>query len=83
MVKKNITIDKLAVMVQKGFENTATKQRLDDLQNWSEGKFVKIEKDLKDIKRQLTDIVYRSEFDELKNRVKDLENLLAFNNKKR
>jgi archaellum component FlaC len=31
MVKKNITIDELAVMVQKGFADTATKNDIKDI----------------------------------------------------
>lgn len=79
MKKKNTTIDDLAIMINNGFEKTVTKEQFETL----DFRMVKVEKDLKDIKKQLTDIVYRSEFDELRERVKDLENLLAFNGKKR
>ena len=62
MKKKNVMIDELAMMVQKSFENTATKDQFERL----DLRMGRVEKDIKDVKKQLTDIVYRSEFDELK-----------------
>lgn len=82
MKNKNITIDDLATMINKGFANTATKEHVEHLEEWAAGRFNNIEKSLKDIRKQLTGIIYRHEFEELEVRVKDLENLLAFNSKK-
>lgn len=44
MAKKNITIDDLAVMVQKGFAETATKVELKSLENKIDERFDKMEK---------------------------------------
>lgn len=70
---KRITIDNLAVMVQKGFsEQSETLNK----------RFDKIEKDLTIIKGQLVDVVHRSDFDKLENRVEYLENILNLPAKK-
>ncbi len=66
---KNITIDELADMIQKGFAG-------------QDKRFDKIEQDLTTIKGQLVDVVYKSEFNKLENRVADIENLLAMLAKK-
>jgi hypothetical protein len=69
MKKKNITIDDLAVMVQKGFEETSKKEevnrRFDDVGK----RFDKIEKLI------LTDHLERIE--KLEEQVKELRGLLA------
>lgn len=64
MVKKNITIDDLAIMVQKGFDG-------------QDNRFSKIEKDLSIIKGQLAGVIYKPDFDKLEMRVEYLENMLA------
>lgn len=64
---KKITTGGLAAMVQRGFSEQS------EMLN---KRFDKIEKDLTTIKGQLVDIVYRSDFDELENRVEYLENIL-------
>jgi len=66
MAKKNLTIDDLAVMIKKGFDNTVTIAR-----------FEKVEKDLTIIKSQLAGVVYKPDFDKLEMRVEYLENILA------
>jgi len=90
MKKKNITIDDLARMVQKGFEETATKKQVEvldgkvvNLEKWAKRRFDNIDRELKSIRKQLTGIVYRAEFEKLEARVKDLEDLLALTAKKR
>ena len=60
---KNITIEDLAEMVQKGFAG-------------QDKRFDKIENDLIIIKGQLADVVHKSEFDKLESRVEYLENIL-------
>ena len=70
MGKKEITIDDLARMVQKEF--TGIQQQLKGL-----------EKNDQAIMKKLDGIVYRHEFEELRLRVKELENLLAVNDRKR
>jgi archaellum component FlaC len=84
MKKKNLTIDDLAIMVQKGFEGTSGKGQVEKLENqvenlerWAKSRFDNVDRDLKGIRKQLTGIVYRHEFEGLDDRVKDLENLLA------
>jgi hypothetical protein len=71
MAKKNITIDELAVMVQKGFAEQTEKF------TGIGGRFDKVEKDLSIIKSQLAGVVYRPDFDKLESRVEYLENILA------
>jgi len=67
---KNITIDQLAEMVQRGFSDMtgkmATKQQ-----------FENVKKDLTIIKSQLAGVVYKPDFDKLEIRVEYLENILA------
>lgn len=77
MKNKSITIDDLARMVQKGFNETANKEQVENLEKWSKLRFDDIDRELKSIRKQLTGIVYRHEFEELETRVKGLEGLLA------
>ena len=77
MVKKNITIDDLAVMIQNGFDNTATKEQLENLENKVEKidkRLVNVEKDVKEIKFDLRDISSRT--DKLETDVRYIENTL-------
>jgi len=74
MEKKNITIDDLAVMVQKGFYEID--QKLNKLDN-------KMDNGNRMILKRLEGVVYRTEFEKLEVRVVELENLLAVNNKKK
>lgn len=91
MKKRNITIDDLAVMVQKGFEETATKEQVDVRFDKVEGRLDKVEGRLMKIeirmdnveseieeirKHQIAHTIYRDEFEKLQNRVKALEKLL-------
>ncbi len=48
-MEKKITIDKLARMVQKGFEDTASKQDVGEIRN----DIVEVRKDIKEIKEIL------------------------------
>lgn len=75
MAKKNITINDLAIMVQKGFdgadkhfEKTATVEQLDSLKKWAEGRFNRIEKLL--IEEQ------NRKIEKLESRIEYLENML-------
>ncbi|MBZ1345524.1 MAG: hypothetical protein KY055_02775 [Candidatus Nealsonbacteria bacterium] len=62
------SLDKLGVMIAKGFnENTEQHQRI----------FNRLDR----IEMKLGGMVYRREFDELKGRVDELENLLAIKKK--
>ena len=77
MAKENITIDDLAIMVQKGFNEMAKKSDMDLRFEQIDKKFDKIEKDLSIIKSQLAGVVYKPDFDKLEMRVEYLENILA------
>ena len=65
---KRISLENLAMMIKKGFnENTEQHQKI----------FNRLDR----IEMKLEGIVYRREFDELKGRVNELENLLAIKKK--
>jgi len=81
MRKKTVTIEDLARMVAGGFEDT--KEQVGNLEKWAKMRFDNVDRDLKEIRKQLTGVVYRYEFDRLQDRVKDLEGLLAAGSKKR
>ncbi len=67
MANKNITIEDLALVVQKGFEKTATKEQLEKL----ETKVDKIDERLKSVEDKLENI------QDLRPRVKTLEDALG------
>ena len=69
MAKRNITIDDLARMVQREFKEV--NQKLN-----------RLDKNDQTILKRLQGVVYHHEFDDLKMRVKRLEDLLVVNNKK-
>lgn len=66
---KNITLDNLAAMVAKGFEDTATKADIIRL----EDKINHLEQGQEDIKLRLDNVAYRFEVKELERRVERLE----------
>ena len=70
MKKKNVTIDDLALMVQKGFDETATKSELKSLETKMDKRFDKIEKII------LAD--YGDRIEKIEIEVKELKDLLAF-----
>lgn len=70
MAKKNITIDDLAVMVQKGFEETSKKEEVNKRFDVVEKRLDKIEKLI------LND--HRERIENLERAVKNLKDLLAF-----
>ena len=70
---KKITIDDLAIMVQKGFFGIK-----EDFDN----RLGKLEKGQQLILKRLEGVVYRTEFEKLEIRVKELEELFAMPNKK-
>ena len=69
MKSKKVTIDGLAVMIQKEFRNI-------------HGRLDKLDKNDELISNKLDGVVYRNEFDKLEGRTTTLENLLAVNSKK-
>lgn len=74
MIKKIVTIEKLAVMVQKGFEGTTGDLQVvkEDLQavkedtNLIKSRLDSIEMEILDIRKKLENIVYRHEYEILK-----------------
>jgi hypothetical protein len=76
MVKKTVTIEDLAMMVQKEF-NFVQKEF-----NSVGKRFDRLEESNKLILRRLEGMIYRTEFEQLELRVSELENLLAFDSKK-
>ena len=53
MPRKKITIEDLARMVKEGFDEVT------GWQHWATKRFAAIDEDLKSIRKQLTDLVYR------------------------
>lgn len=73
MKDKSMTIDTLARMVQKGFEgNKAQMEGMED----------RISHELRAIRKELVGVVHRDEFEDLQERVRDLEEMLAMPTKK-
>lgn len=72
MPEKQITINQLAKMIKKGFDNTPTKGQFENLDK----RLVEVEKDVKDIKLKLdkTDVIEK--------RVDYIENILDIPAKK-
>ncbi len=69
MKEKNITIEKLAGMIQKEFDSIHQK-------------LGKLDKNDEMILKRLEGVVYRTEFEKLEVRVAELEGLLAIGTKK-
>ena len=76
MAKKNITIDDLAVMVQKGFNETAKKVDMDLRFDKLDTRLSRVEKDVVTI-RDLILESHRKKIEKLEEDVKDLKGLLA------
>ena len=69
MAKKNITIDDLAIMVQKGFEETAKKAEMNL-------RFVQIDKRFDKIEKLIL-ADHKNRIEKLEEEVKELKNLFA------
>ncbi|MCX6718239.1 MAG: hypothetical protein NTY81_01365 [Candidatus Staskawiczbacteria bacterium] len=90
MAKKNITINDLATMVQRGFngvderfEKVATKEQVGDFEKWTKEKINKIENRLEKVEKKLISVDEKiSDAGKLETRVDYLENVLALPNKK-
>jgi hypothetical protein len=79
MNKKEITIEDLAQMVQKGFDET--NRNMDKRFAQVDKQFSEVHHELKAIRREMLDVVYQPEFDDLKDRVRELENAPALKKK--
>ncbi len=77
---KKITINKLAELINNGFEGMST--QMTELENRVNGKFSGLEKDIKAVRQQIAGAIFRSEFDGLESRVEYLENMLNLPAKK-
>lgn len=76
MKKKNITIDDLARMVQKGFVDTAKKTEMDFRFNQVDKRFDKVDDKLDRIEKLLI-AEHRRRIEKLETDVKELKELLA------
>lgn len=89
MPKQKITIDDLAALVQRGFNGVD--QKIDHVDNKIDnlraevkeefkdvnGRLDAIETEILDIKKKIDNVIYRHEFESLKDRVAHLEKLLT------
>lgn len=76
MAKKNMTIDDLAIMIQKGFEKTSTKEQAENL----ELRLGKVEKDVVTIKGAMKNLVgenYKRKIEKLEDELKEIKGTLA------
>lgn len=76
MVKKKTTIDDLARMVAKGFEDTATKQDLNSLKSEMNKKFDGMDKRFDKIENLIL-IDHKRRLEKLELEMKELKNALA------
>lgn len=76
MKKKNITIEDLAGMVQKGFNETAKKKEVDRRFNEISKRFNEVDKHLEKIEKLLI-VNHRERIERLEMEVKNLKELLA------
>ncbi len=76
MKKKNITIGDLAIMVQKGFEKTATVEMVEKGFEEVDKRFDGIDKRLDRIEKLIL-ADHRERIEKLEQEVKDLKDLLA------
>ena len=78
MKKSKVTTEDLARMVQRGFETVDKKlDSLTEDMRLVKDRLDAIEIELIDIKKKLENVIDRYEFENLKERVKNLENRLA------
>ncbi|MEK7080403.1 MAG: hypothetical protein AAB925_01040 [Patescibacteria group bacterium] len=80
MAKKKITIEGLALMIGKGF--SGMDKNFKEIRGEMDKNFKEVREELKGVKKQLTGVVYRHEFEELETRVKELEGFLAMPGRK-
>ena len=76
MKKKNITIDDLAIMVQKGFEETAKKVDLDNFSKSVDKRFDIVDKRLDRIEKLII-ADHRERIEKLEEEMKELKSLLS------
>ena len=69
MAKKKITIEDLARMIKRGFDEAARSDEVNERQKWASKRLEFIDVELKAIRKQLTGVVYRHEFEGLESHV--------------
>ena len=74
MVK--VTLEKLAQMINKGFETVLTKKEFEEYKKETKTEFLGLGKRMDKIDTKLNNIVYRNEFEKLESKVKEIENIL-------
>ena len=78
MKKSKVTTEDLARMVQGGF--SAMDKGFGEVKEWqrlADGKFDVLEHEILSIKKDLENVVYRHEFENIKERLKNLETRVA------
>ncbi|MFA5310389.1 MAG: hypothetical protein WC386_01705 [Candidatus Paceibacterota bacterium] len=78
MKKKDITIDELAMMVQRGFNETAKKSEMDQRFDGVDRRLDKVEKRLDRIEKLIL-ADHKERIERLEMQVKELKELIAFN----
>jgi hypothetical protein len=78
MKSKNITIDDLAIMVQKGFSETAKKEEMDKRFDGVDKRFDKVEKRLDRIEKLIL-ADHKERIEKLEIEMKELKDLMALN----
>lgn len=74
MENKDITMNELAVMVKNGFDNVDERfNQVDERFNQVEGRLDRLESNQRAILTKLEEVVYKSELDQLKERVRIIE----------
>jgi len=76
MVKKNITIDDLAVMVQKGFDGTATKKDIMDLRTEMNIRFQRVDERFDKIEKLILQD-HNRRIEKLEDQLKEVKETLA------
>lgn len=76
MARKNTTIEDLAGMVKKGFDETAKQRDLDELKRHTNSRFDRVEERLENIEKLMLK-QHGFEIQELKKRMKRIEDLFA------
>jgi len=78
MADKKITIDELAIIINKGFDGQMEymEKKFNDMDKSVNKRFDNVEKTLTAIKKDTANVVQQEEFDKLEGRVVILENTL-------
>lgn len=90
--KQKMTLDNLAILIQqefiaskKGMHNGFGKvyerfNKIDDEISWIHGTLELIQREITDIKKKLENVIYRHEFEKLKDRIEEIEKKVGIKN---